>query len=197
MSSDHMHLRVAIALTGDVIDLEPIPAHLTVFELKGLIAKKVKWPVHKQKLILETIVLDDNMQVHKINDEKIMVVYDETSTTCWVEAIDNFALNSLIWFFFKAPAHLLRDPEILEALRRHPAHGGLLEDCSVDLRQNRDFLIRLVGAHGWTLYFADEINRADRNIVLAALKNDRIALLAVSDELQTDPEVRALVDSFV
>lgn len=192
-----MHLRVAIALTGDVIDLEPIPTHLTVYELKGLIAKKIRWSVHKQKLILETNVLDDNMQVHKINnDETIMVVYDETCTTRWVETIGNFTLISLIWFFFKAPVHLLRDPEILEALRHHPAHRGVLEDCSVDLRQNRDFLIRLVGAHGPALHYADEINRADRNIVLAALKNDRTALLAVSDELQTDPEVRDLIDSF-
>ena len=191
-----MHLRVAIALTGDVIDLEPIPAHLTVYELKGLIANKISWPVHKQKLILETNVLDDNMQVHKNSDETIMVVYDETSTTLWVETIGNFTLNSLVWFFFKAPVHLLRDPEILEAIRHHPAHGGLLGDSSVDLRHNRDFLIRLVGAHGWALHFADEINRADRNVVLAALKNDRTALMAVSDELQTDPEVRALVDSF-
>jgi len=70
--------------------------------------------------------------------------------------------------------------------------GHAVEHASEKLRADRDVMLEAVKHRGMALEFASEALRADRDVVLKAVKQDREALQFASDELKE--ELKQMVD---
>ena len=65
----------------------------------------------------------------------------------------------------------------------------LLENANNIEKENKNIVLAAVTQHGWELQFASEELKADKEIVLAAVKQNGGALQFASGELRADQEV--------
>ena len=72
-----------------------------------------------------------------------------------------------------------------------------LEHASKELRADREVVLAAVKEWGGALEYASEEVRGDREVVLAAVKRSGCALEYASEELKNDPEFMKEVEQYL
>ena len=84
--------------------------------------------------------------------------------------------------------HLLSDKDfIIEII--YKIGGKLLKYASQELKADREIVLAAIKNHGCSLEYASEELKTDREVVLAAIKNNGESLKYASEELKTDREL--------
>ena len=79
---------------------------------------------------------------------------------------------------------------ILELLKRPWSRDGWrLKDASKNIKGDREIVMAAVRQNGWALRFASEDLRGDRDIVMTAVRQDGGVLMFASDDLQVDMDI--------
>ena len=102
-----------------------------------------------------------------------------------------------------AHASLQRDRDVvLVAVREGPAKDGAFMNALAGLwnwslkwsqgcRKERNFVVAIAGRNWRVLEHAGQVQRADKQLVLAAVRQDGLAIQYAAASLQADPDIRA------
>tara|TARA_B100000929_G_scaffold17903_2_gene13969 strand:+ start:366 stop:683 length:318 start_codon:yes stop_codon:yes gene_type:complete len=82
---------------------------------------------------------------------------------------------------------MLTKEEVLKCIKE--GSGDALKGASVFLRANKDLVLAAVKVNGLELRYAKANLQSDKQVIMAALENDGEALEYIADELKDDPEV--------